>query len=42
VLPGGREAKLPKLPIRIDGEAFDLRSNPPAAGEHNATLGVKR
>jgi crotonobetainyl-CoA:carnitine CoA-transferase CaiB-like acyl-CoA transferase len=42
VLPGGKEAKLPKLPIRIDGEAFDLRSNPPAAGEHNATLGAKR
>ena len=30
--------KLPKLPIRIDGEAFELRSNPPAAGEHNAAI----
>jgi crotonobetainyl-CoA:carnitine CoA-transferase CaiB-like acyl-CoA transferase len=42
VLPGGKEAKLPKLPIRIDGEAFELRSNPPAAGQHNATIGAKR
>jgi crotonobetainyl-CoA:carnitine CoA-transferase CaiB-like acyl-CoA transferase len=42
ILPGGKEAKLPKLPIRIDGEAFELRSNPPAAGEHNTTIGAKR
>ena len=42
VLPGGKEAKLPKLQIRIDGEAFGLRSNPPAAGEHNAVIGGKR
>jgi crotonobetainyl-CoA:carnitine CoA-transferase CaiB-like acyl-CoA transferase len=40
--PGGITTKLPKLPIRIDGGAFDLRSNPPAAGEHNAILGKRR
>jgi crotonobetainyl-CoA:carnitine CoA-transferase CaiB-like acyl-CoA transferase len=38
VLPGGIETKLPKLPIRIDGEAFDLRSDPPGAGEHTAAI----
>jgi crotonobetainyl-CoA:carnitine CoA-transferase CaiB-like acyl-CoA transferase len=39
----GVTAKLPKLPLRIAGQAFDLRSNPPAAGEHNAALiGAKR
>jgi crotonobetainyl-CoA:carnitine CoA-transferase CaiB-like acyl-CoA transferase len=32
VLPGGIATKLPKLPIRIDGEAFELRSDPPEAG----------
>ena len=32
VLPGGIATKLPKLPIRIDGAAFELRSNPPEAG----------
>jgi crotonobetainyl-CoA:carnitine CoA-transferase CaiB-like acyl-CoA transferase len=37
-LPDGGTAKLPKLPVRIDGAAFDLRSHPPAAGEHNAAL----
>ena len=37
-LPDGGTAKLPKLPVRIDGAAFDLRSNPPEAGEHNAAL----
>jgi len=37
-LPDGTTTKLPKLPIRIDREAFDLRSNPPAAGEHNAAI----
>jgi crotonobetainyl-CoA:carnitine CoA-transferase CaiB-like acyl-CoA transferase len=42
ILPGGKKAKLPKLPIRIDGEAFELRSNPPAAGEHNTSIGGKR
>jgi len=32
VLPGGIATKLPSLPIRIDGEAFQLRSNPPSIG----------
>ncbi|HEX3484416.1 MAG TPA: CaiB/BaiF CoA-transferase family protein [Micropepsaceae bacterium] len=32
ILPGGIATKLPKLPIRIDGNAFDLRSDPPPAG----------
>ena len=31
-LKPGVVAKLPKLPIRIDGEAFDLRSHPPKPG----------
>jgi crotonobetainyl-CoA:carnitine CoA-transferase CaiB-like acyl-CoA transferase len=34
ILPGGVSAKLPKLPLRLDGEAFPLRRNPPDAGEH--------
>jgi crotonobetainyl-CoA:carnitine CoA-transferase CaiB-like acyl-CoA transferase len=28
----GRHARLPKLPIRIDGAAFQLRGDPPAVG----------
>ena len=32
VLPGGIVTKLPKLPIRIDGEAFAFRSDPPDSG----------
>jgi crotonobetainyl-CoA:carnitine CoA-transferase CaiB-like acyl-CoA transferase len=32
MLPGGIAAKLPKLPIRIDGHAFELRDDPPEAG----------
>jgi crotonobetainyl-CoA:carnitine CoA-transferase CaiB-like acyl-CoA transferase len=31
-LPGGIQTKLPSLPIRIGGEHFALRSNPPAKG----------
>jgi crotonobetainyl-CoA:carnitine CoA-transferase CaiB-like acyl-CoA transferase len=38
VLPNGTTTKLPKLPLRIDREAFDLRSNPPATGEHNTVI----
>jgi crotonobetainyl-CoA:carnitine CoA-transferase CaiB-like acyl-CoA transferase len=38
VLPGGIAAKLPKLPLRIDGGAFDLRRNPPRAGEHTSEI----
>jgi crotonobetainyl-CoA:carnitine CoA-transferase CaiB-like acyl-CoA transferase len=32
VLPGGIATRLPKLPIRIDGDAFGLRNDPPEAG----------
>jgi crotonobetainyl-CoA:carnitine CoA-transferase CaiB-like acyl-CoA transferase len=32
-LAGGRVAKLPKLPLRMDRSAFDLRLNPPGIGE---------
>jgi crotonobetainyl-CoA:carnitine CoA-transferase CaiB-like acyl-CoA transferase len=38
VLPGGISAKLPTLPLRLDGEAFPLRDNPPAAGEHTREI----
>ena len=38
VLPGGIATKLPKLPLRIDGDAFDLRINPPKAGEHTREI----
>jgi len=38
ILPGGVSAKLPKLPLRLDGEAFPLRDNPPAAGEHTREI----
>jgi crotonobetainyl-CoA:carnitine CoA-transferase CaiB-like acyl-CoA transferase len=31
-LPGGVVTKLPKLPLRIDGAGFELRSHPPEAG----------
>jgi crotonobetainyl-CoA:carnitine CoA-transferase CaiB-like acyl-CoA transferase len=31
-LPGSVSARLPALPIRIDGKRFELRSDPPAAG----------
>jgi crotonobetainyl-CoA:carnitine CoA-transferase CaiB-like acyl-CoA transferase len=41
-LPGGILTKLPKLPLRIEGRAFDLRSDPPAAGEHSAAILGKR
>jgi crotonobetainyl-CoA:carnitine CoA-transferase CaiB-like acyl-CoA transferase len=38
ILPGGIATKLPKLPLRIDGGAFNLRSNPPKAGEHTREI----
>jgi crotonobetainyl-CoA:carnitine CoA-transferase CaiB-like acyl-CoA transferase len=38
ILPGGIATKLPKLPIRIDGGAFSLRSDPPKAGEHTREI----
>ena len=37
-LPGGVATKLPKLPIRIDGAAFELRSDPPAAGQDTRAI----
>jgi crotonobetainyl-CoA:carnitine CoA-transferase CaiB-like acyl-CoA transferase len=38
VLPEGVKTKLPKLPLRIDGEPFELRSDPPKAGEHTREI----
>ena len=38
VLPGGIATKLPKLPLRIDGYAFELRNDPPKAGEHTREI----
>jgi crotonobetainyl-CoA:carnitine CoA-transferase CaiB-like acyl-CoA transferase len=37
-LPGGGSGKLPKIPLRMDGHAFDLRLDPPAIGEGSAGL----
>ncbi len=31
--PGGKRAKLPKIPLRLNGSAFDLRNDPPGIGE---------
>jgi len=31
--PGGKKTKLPKIPLRLNGSAFDLRSHPPGIGE---------
>ena len=44
VLSGGIATKLPKLPLRIDGDAFELRSDPPQAGEHTREIldGLRR
>jgi crotonobetainyl-CoA:carnitine CoA-transferase CaiB-like acyl-CoA transferase len=38
VLAGGIATKLPKLPIRIDGDAFELRTDPPEAGAHTQEI----
>jgi len=38
VLPGGIATKLPKLPIRIDGAPFELRNDPPEAGQHTSEI----
>ena len=35
-LPDGRTTKLPKIPMRMDGHDFDLRNEPPRAGEGSA------
>ena len=37
-LPNGRTTKLPKLPMRLNEEAFDIRSDPPEIGEHTAEI----
>lgn len=37
-LPDGRQTKLPRLPLAIDGQRPDLRSEAPALGEHSRTL----
>jgi crotonobetainyl-CoA:carnitine CoA-transferase CaiB-like acyl-CoA transferase len=37
-LPGGGTGKLPKIPLRMDGRAFDLRLDPPAIGEGSVGL----
>jgi crotonobetainyl-CoA:carnitine CoA-transferase CaiB-like acyl-CoA transferase len=43
VMSDGVTAKLPKLPLRIDGHAFDLRGDPPAVGKHTAEIiGAKK
>ena len=31
--PGGKKTKLPKIPLRLNGSAFDLRNHPPGIGE---------
>lgn len=38
VLPGGIRTKLPSLPVRIDGEYFALRSNPPDKGADTESI----
>jgi crotonobetainyl-CoA:carnitine CoA-transferase CaiB-like acyl-CoA transferase len=37
-LPGGGDAKLPKIPLRMDQWPFDLRLDPPAIGEGSREL----
>jgi len=45
-LPNGRKTKLPKIPLRMDGCDFRLRSDPPAPGEGGdqilLSLGIDR
>lgn len=36
--PEGERARLPKIPLRLDGESFDLRNQPPAIGEGSREL----
>ncbi len=33
ITPNGITAKLPKIPLRMDGKSFDLRTHPPKIGE---------
>ncbi|WP_420630149.1 CaiB/BaiF CoA transferase family protein [Candidatus Leptofilum sp.] len=37
-LPNGRKIKLPKLPIRLGDEDFNIRSDPPEIGAHTAEI----
>jgi crotonobetainyl-CoA:carnitine CoA-transferase CaiB-like acyl-CoA transferase len=37
-LPGGGMTKLPKIPLRMENEPFELRKNPPAVGEGSLSL----
>ena len=37
-LPGGGTGKLPKIPLRMDGRAFDLRLDPPGIGRARRAL----
>jgi len=37
-MPGGRIAKLPKIPLRMNHASFDLRLNPPGIGEGSMGL----
>ncbi|GJM41939.1 MAG: hypothetical protein DHS20C20_22210 [Ardenticatenaceae bacterium] len=37
-LPNGRVTKLPKLPVRLGEEDFDIRQDPPSIGAHTADI----
>jgi crotonobetainyl-CoA:carnitine CoA-transferase CaiB-like acyl-CoA transferase len=37
-LPNGRKTKLPKIPIRLNNESFDIRSDPPEIGAQTADI----
>jgi crotonobetainyl-CoA:carnitine CoA-transferase CaiB-like acyl-CoA transferase len=38
VTPDGKKKKLPKIPLRLNGATFDLRSQPPAVGEGSLAI----
>ncbi|MGQ9858568.1 MAG: CaiB/BaiF CoA transferase family protein [Thermodesulfobacteriota bacterium] len=38
VLPSGKKARLPKLPLRMDDYDFGLRREPPRVGEHTREI----
>jgi len=38
ILPGGRRAKLPRIPLRVGSYDFGLRNNPPELGEGSQEL----
>ena len=37
-MPDGRKVKLPKIPLRLNENDFDLRTNPPEIGQHTTEL----